>query len=229
MIEFDQRFKAKHLFQTKNMLKMNKTLKSVFKYLIEIVIVAFGVFLGVYYSNIDSAKKTKKDKEKSLSLIISELKLNQELLQEQILYHESIRVQMDSIVPTISEEQLNATLTQTQFEKMEIKGWNGINFARLQKIAFESAKTTGVIREFDIELIQKLSKVYYFHDDYVDFGTSLLNNTIKINSSMRISDFFGTIHLMTTDLLGLEKRLSETLENTLTELKMQQENIDANQ
>ena len=112
-----------------------------------------------------------------------------------------------------------SNFTEAEFKHIEIKGWTGFNFARLQKTAFETAKTSGLIKEFDIELVQKLSDIYYFQDLYVDFGTSILNKAIGINSSMKIADLIGTIRLMTSDLLGLEKQLATKLENALTELK----------
>lgn len=198
---------------------MNKTLKSILKYFVEIIIVAFGVFLGVYYSNINADNKTKIEKQKSLNLIIKELELNKKLLEDHISYHKNIRTEMDSIVPTLSEKELYSNFTEAEFKRIEIKGWTGFNFARLQKTAFETAKTSGLIKEFDIELVQKLSDVYYFQDVYVDFGTSILNKAIGINTSMKIADLIGTIRLMTSDLLGLEKELSTKLEKTLTELK----------
>ncbi|NQZ45154.1 MAG: hypothetical protein HRT65_12660 [Flavobacteriaceae bacterium] len=202
---------------------MNKTLKSILKYFVEIIIVAFGVFLGVYYSNVNADNKTKIEKQKSLNLIIKELELNKKLLEDHISYHKNIRTEMDSIVPTLSEKELYSSFTEAEFKRIEIKGWTGFNFARLQKTAFETAKTSGLIKEFDIELVQKLSDVYYFQDVYVDFGTSILNKAIGINTSMKIADLIGTIRLMTSDLLGLEKELSTKLEKTLAELKTLQE------
>ena len=126
---------------------------------------------------------------------------------------------MDSIVPGLSVEKLNSNFTESELKDIEIKGWTGFNFARLQKTAFESTKTSGLMKEFDIELIQKLSDIYYFNDTYIDFGQSILNKAISINSSMKIVDLIGTIRLMTSDLLGLEKELTEKLKKTLTELK----------
>ena len=198
---------------------MNKTLKSILKYLIEIVIVAFGVFLGVYYSNVNADNKTQKEKNKSISLIISELENNEGLIKEYIKYHENIKIEMDSIVPSLSENELYSDFTRSEFKHFEIKGWKGFLFARLQRTAYESAKTSGVIKEFDIELIQKLSDVYNFQDMYTDFGTSILDKAIGINSSMKLMDFIGTVELMTSDLLGTEKALFEKLEKNITELK----------
>ena len=198
---------------------MNNTLKSILKYLIEILIVAFGVFLGVYYSNINADKKTQKEKNKSINLIINELEINKELLKEHIEYHKKIKIEIDSIIPTLSNKELYADFTRSKFKHFEIKGWEGILFARLQKTAYESTKTSGVIKEFDIEIIQKLSDIYNFQDTYIDFGTSILNKAIGINSSMKLWDLIGTIELMTSDLLGIEKTLLKKLNKNTEELK----------
>ena len=205
-------------------MKISKTFKSILKYFIEIAIVAFGVFLGVYYSNINADNKTQKEKEKSFNLIIKELELNKELLKQHITYHEKIKIEMDSIVPSLSEKKMYSSFTESEFKHMEIKGWTGFNFARLQKTAFESTKTSGLMKEFNIELVQKLSDIYYFQDTYVDFGQSILNKAIGINSSMKTIDFIGTIRLMTSDLLGLENELTEKLDKTIIELKKSQNN-----
>lgn len=207
---------------TKN--RMNKTFKSILKYIIEIIIVAFGVFLGVYYSNVNADKKTLKEKNKSLTLIVKELELNKKLLEDHISYHEKIKIEMDSIVPSLSIKQMSSDFTESEFKHMKIKGWRGFLFARLQKTAFESTKASGLIKEFDIELLQKLSDIYYLQNTYVDFGNSILNKAIDINSSMKMADLIGTIRLMTSDLLGLEKELSKKTEKVITELKTSHNN-----
>ncbi len=198
---------------------MNKTLKSILKYIIEILIVAFGVFLGVYYSNINTDNKTQKEKNKSIDLIISELVFNKELLEEHIEYHEKIKIEIDSIIPTLSEKELYSDFTRSKFKHFEIKDWQGFRFARLQKTAYETTKTSGVIKEFDIELIHKLSDIYNFQYTYIDFGTSILDKAIGINSSMKLWDLIGTIKLMTSDLLGIEKVLLDKLNKNIAELK----------
>ncbi len=198
---------------------MNKTVKNILKYLIEIIIVAFGVFLGVYYSNVNAENKTKKEREKSLSLIIGELETNQQLLKRDIGYHETIKIEIDSIIPSLSDKDMYSSFVESEFKHNEIDGWTGFHFSRLQKTAFESAKTSGIIKDYDIELIQKLSNIYNFQDTYIGFGESILNKAIETNSSTKVVDFIGIIELMTSDLLSVEKQLSKELEKTITELK----------
>lgn len=197
---------------------MNKTLKSALRYAIEIVIVAFGVFLGVYYSNLNAAEKTDKEKEKSISLIVQELENNQRLLLKDIEYHEGIKEALDSIFPSLSEEDLYTNFLQSSFKHEAIDGWKGFVYSRLQQTAFESAKTTGIIREFDLELVQKLSNIYHFQNTYIGFGESILDKAFQTNSDTKVVDFIGIIQLMTSDLLSAEKQLVMELERTLKDL-----------
>ncbi|SNR15895.1 hypothetical protein [Tenacibaculum jejuense] len=193
--------------------------KTILRYLAELLIVAFGVFLGVYYSNINNDNKALKEKEKSISLIISELEINKELLEEQIAYHKIIKTEIDSIIPSLTEAKMNLEFTPYALKDLEIKGWKGFLYGRLQKTAYESTKTSGVIKEFDIELIQKLTDTYNFQETYLELGTSILDKAISINSSMKLMDFLATIKLMTSDLLGTEKSLLKKLEKNISELK----------
>ena len=198
---------------------MHKNTKRILKYFIEIIIVGFGVFLGVFFSNLNAENKTKKEKEKSFSLIIEELVLNKQLLKEQIAYHEHIKIKIDSITKNLSTEEKYSSFMESKIHHIDIEGWTGFNFARLQKTAFETSKTIGIIKEFDIELIQELSSIYYFQDLYTDFGKSILNKAIDTSSSTRVIDFFGLIKLMTSDLLGIEKQLFTKLDKTINQLK----------
>ena len=199
---------------------MKKVVKNIVKYLIELVIVAFGVFLGVYFSTINTEKKTKADKTKSLEIIVSELEYNQKLLTESINYHDGLIVQIDSI-EEYSSFPMTATMGEmdSEFLLNKIKGWKGFEFARLQTTAFEGTKISGILKEFNIELIQKISISYESQETYIDFGTSLFNKAISMDSSTKVVDVIGLIDLMTYDLLTMEEKLNLELKNTISELK----------
>ncbi len=199
---------------------MNTTTKSIIKYLVEIIIVAFGVFLGVYFSNVNADNKTKIEKAKSLSIIVKELEHNQKLLEKHIDYHENIKVQIDSVSNYVNEKDKYSSFTTSTFKHNELKGWNGFLYARLENTAFESAKISGVMKEYDIELIQEISRIYTMQQTYVDFGSSILNKAFQTNSNTKVVDFIGIIELMTSDLLMLEKKLFARLKNNIADLKL---------
>lgn len=197
---------------------MNKNLKTVLKFLIEIIVVAFGVFLGIYYNNINTNNKIKEEKIESINLIIEEIDLNRLLIERNIEYHENIKLEIDSLFPHLSEKELNMNLTQSKFNHNDIKGWTGFSYARLQNTAYETAKISGIIKEFDLEQVQRLSQLYSMQSVYMDFGGLIQNEAIRLNSSMKTWDLIRLIELMTSDLLGTEKQLLSEIEATQVSL-----------
>ncbi len=199
---------------------MNKNIKVVLKYFIELIIVAFGVFLGFYLSNISADRNTQVEKEKTLQLIVKELENNQKLLEPHIKYHEKIKHQIDSLIPALSEKDMQSFyIGNKHFRHDKIKGWKGLQYAQLENIAFEVAKISGIIREYDIELIQNISSVYNHQKRYTDLGALITKKASEFNSSSKVADVIGTIELMSMDLLYAEKRLNKQLETTIDSLK----------
>ena len=130
---------------------MKKQTKRIFKYLIEFLIVVSGVFLGVYASEIQSQKKITKEKEKSISYIIEELSNNKTSLTKSIKYHQLIKIESDSIGEIFNQEDLFKNYIGNKiFRHDQIKGWEGIKIANLESTAFEAAKISGIIKEYEI-------------------------------------------------------------------------------
>ncbi len=63
---------------------MKKLGAKISKYSVELLIVAFGVFLGTYVGEWKSNQRTKKNTAKSVNFIIEELKANSQSLSEAI-------------------------------------------------------------------------------------------------------------------------------------------------
>ncbi|WP_299256934.1 hypothetical protein [uncultured Aquimarina sp.] len=199
---------------------MKKTTKNVFKYLLEFLIVAFGVFLGIYVSEQENKKKIKGEREKSVNYILEELNDNKNSLEKSISYHQLIKIQIDSIVPTFNEKDLyEAYWGNKKFKHNQIVGWNGIRLANLEDTAFEGAKISGIIQGYNIELIHNISKIYNQQKKYTEFGTSIFNKMININSSTKIIDIFSSIKLITTDLLLNEKQLLDNIKKAENNIK----------
>ena len=183
------------------------------KYLIELLIVVFGVFFGVYASEIQSEKRTKKEKEKSINYIIEELRGNKEKLGATIGYHKLIRNALDSIAVNLNQKDFFKIYIGNEiFKHNEIKGWKGVQIANLESTAFEAAKISGIIKEYDIGFIRDVSKIYSYQEEYLEFGNSILQRMININSSSKVIDAFSSIELMTHDLVNYEEAIFEEIE-----------------
>jgi len=196
---------------------MKKNTKRILKYTIEFLIVAFGVFLGIYVSEKQNEHKITLEKENSINYIFEELENNRVSLKKSIKYHELIDAQIDSITPTLSKKDLFANYVENEkFKHSTIKGWSGIRLANLDDTAFETAKINGIIKEYDLKFIQNISKIYKAQEVVIEFGESILTKMINTNSSTKVVDVLGAIDLLTTDLLSNEKALLEAIEKVQT-------------
>lgn len=189
-------------------------------YLAELVIVAFGVFLGLYANELQSNRRIKLEKEKSINFIVQELKKNRKKLEQSYTYHGGIKIQLDSIARVLSRSDLFLTYFGNQkFKHDQIKGWNGVQNANIDDTAFEATKISGIIKEFPIQEIQRISEIYKFQNEYSDIGKSILNKMINFNSETKISDVFGSIDLITSDLKNYEKSLIRQIDQTISLLE----------
>ena len=171
-------------------------------------------------SAIQSDKKLKTEKEKSQNYILEELQKNKESLEKSIAYHQAIKIELDSIYPTLNEEDFfKVYFGNDKFRFNTIKGWKGTYVAQIDNTAFEGAKLSGIIKEYNIESLQSISAVYNSQNRYNDFGNSILTRMMSLSANTKVVDVFGTIEIMTTDLLDFEKSLLQKIEKTENDLK----------
>jgi hypothetical protein len=127
---------------------------------------------------------------------------------------------MDSITKVLTEKDLlQPYIGNRIFRHDRIRGWSGVRNANLDDTAFEAAKISGIIQEFDFKIIQKISEVYKFQKEYTEFGNSILKKMINFNSSSKVSDVLGSIDLMANDLRNYENSLIVAIEKIQTEIK----------
>lgn len=198
-------------------------IRTISKYFIEFLIVAFGVYLGVYAGEKQSEKKTYEKKEKSLTFIIEELENNKAKLDSAYAYHQSIELEFDANRNKVKEsDYLKPYIGNTVFKHTEIKGWKGLGYANLNDTAFEAAKISGIIQEFDFETVQAISEVYNYQKEYADFANSLLQKILNFDSSTTVVDIMSVIDQMGSDLKNFEFTLKESISNLVSQLKSEE-------
>ena len=198
---------------------MKKNKKNIIKYLIEFLIVACGVFLGIYANERGNEKIVNTNKEKAIKNIIKELENNKKNLLNSIEYHQIIKVNLDSIIQTIPKETyLETYFKNNKFKFNKIKSWKGVRFAELDNTAFEVSKMSGTLQNMDIELIQEISKIYKKSKVLSEFQKSIHNRMINLNSETKTIDVIGSISIVTGDNLGMEKQLLIQLEQTIKKI-----------
>lgn len=205
----------------KNLKKSKRNLKRpILKYLIELTIVAFGVFLGMMVSEYKTNSKIKSNTTKSINLIVNELENNIQILNKNIQYHEEIKKGFDSLRTILSDEIAYSTyFANQQFRVERIPGWTGIGIARLENIAFESAKIGGIIQYLDIDEVKQISSAYQILEVNQRFGDNITEKLMAMNSASKVLDMIAILELLTNDYLYNEKFLVNKLKKTVEKLK----------
>ena len=203
------------------MIKNDIIKKNFVKYFIEFLIVAFGVFLGIYASERSNKNELNQNKEKTIKSIIQELELNKKSLQNSIEYHELIKVHFDTLLQKIPQESYPIPFIQNEeFNRFtKIKNWTGHGFSELESTAFDVAKMSGTLQNMDIELIQEISTIYNKLNILSGFEKSITDRMVLLSYETKTVDVIISIQLILGDNLGMEKRCSKQIEEAIERIK----------
>ena len=206
---------------------MKKIAANALKYLLELMIVAFGVFLGVYISEEKNQQKTDSNTRNAITQIISELNSNSNRLKSAISYHEKIGIELDSALGTLEKSDYNSIYFQnTKFNhNRSMPSWTGIKTVKLSSTIFESAKIGGVFQELNISTINLISSVYEFQNVYTDFSDATVDRFLELDSETKTGDVIQLLNRLSKyDILNMEKSLLKRIEKNVDELEKVLEN-----
>lgn len=194
--------------------------QDILKYFLELITVAFGVFLGIAVSEWNAQRNTNNQVEKTVNYIVNELELNVRNLDYAIEYHEQLKTNIDSIGKSIDKSAMNAPyFSNEQFKIYEIPGWSGPGIAYLEKSVYEGAKMGNILQELDIKTLQLVSKMYGRQENYEMMGKSTLDRLLSMDTNTKTLDVLGIVEMLVFDILPNEKRLKKQLERTISDLK----------
>ena len=200
--------------------KMKKSTKRILKYIIEFLIVAFGVFLGVFVSEWKSQKNVNKNTEKTLTFIIDEMNSNIEQFENTIEYQTNLMEDLDSLMEGLDNKDFEEVFYKNKkFRFNHLPSYQGLRFANLENIMYESAKINGVLQELNISTTQLIARLYQKQERYVSFGEQLNSKMLNINSESKVVDVLGIFELVQYDGINMGKWLLEELKNTKEELE----------
>lgn len=192
----------------------------IFKYLIELLIVAFGVVLGMYVSNWNAEIKTQKKADKTLEYLEEEIQTNINSLTKAIDYHTKLRATFDSIKGTWNDfDGMQPYFKNKTFKLPQIPGWKGPGMISMESSVFEGARMSNILQEFDLEQVHTLNKAYKAQENYSLITKEVVNKIFNIDSRSTLIDAIGVMEFLNYDILGNEKFLKDFLEQCLKKLK----------
>jgi len=201
-------------------LKIEIRLKDIIKYLIEALIVTFGVMLGLALTEHSSQKKIDKNTETALYQIIEELDDNILKFEKSIEYHLKMKIQIDSAYHTIKPEDLEKKYySYNKFKFHKLNGWFGVQTVDYEDVIFESAKINGVFQELNIETLKTISQAYSQMHNYGDFKKTFWDKFLSIDSKTTVMDIFSLLNTMKGDMINFEGQTLQILKKAEIELE----------
>ena len=190
------------------------------KYLFEILVVAFGVFLGIAVSEAVANNKQKRQTERSIVYIVKELRLNKEALETSISYHEKLKENFQQLTKDITEEELQEPYFKSRFAPFnKIEGWKGPSIPKMQNSMYEAAKTANIFQNLELEELQSVSKIYLRLNAFNEFLNIWWNRFLVIGADTKTMDVFINFNILFSDILQSEKNLKLELQNAIDQLE----------
>jgi hypothetical protein len=134
------------------------------KYLAEGFLIVFSVLFALLINKLFDDYKTLQKKEVALESIKKELNRNALIIKDWKARHVAMRDRLVSINEGNNDSIKNALLKNKYFDLGILTNQESLIDNTLTKTAWESAKSTGIVAEFEFETIEVLTQVYSLQD-----------------------------------------------------------------
>ncbi|WP_460219436.1 hypothetical protein [Psychroserpens sp. MEBiC05023] len=139
-------------------------MKYVKKYIAEGLLIVFSVLFALYINKVFDDYKTNQKKLIAFDSIQKELNRNSTIIANWKERHIKIRNRITEIIEGRNDSLKNELLKSNFLNLGVLTNNESLIDAIITNTAWESAKSTGIISEFDFETTQKLTHVYAMQD-----------------------------------------------------------------
>lgn len=179
------------------------------EYFVQIIIVIFGVFLGMMLNEWNSERKASKEQDFALEQILKEIEEHGNWLEKAIPYHNTITQVADSIVRN-SDNSILMRPFLINGGWRQIPQWKGTQIFPLHASAYESAKISNVLANIDSELLGQISAYYETINLYNRFCHHITETVFNTTSNTKFIDAIFILLVLKEDLMGYENSIQET-------------------
>lgn len=179
------------------------------EYLIQIIIVVFGVFLGMLLNEWNSDRKASKEQDFALEQILNEIEEHGKWLENKIPYHDTITHIADSIMGNSDKSTLMRPFLINGGWR-QIPQWKGTQIFPLHASAYESAKISNVLTNMDSELLGQITAYYETIDLHNQFCHHITETVFNTTSNTKFVDSISILLMLKEDLMGYEFTIQKT-------------------
>ncbi len=184
------------------------------EYLVELIIVLLGVWLGMLLSEWSSNERLKRDRKEALHGIKKELEIN---LRDARRLHEtrkSFLRAFDSLRKDLTEE----VMAENFFDRPMLErlpDWKGIGDYNPRHSMFDAAKSGNVLIGMDLELLEEISQVYNDQNDIYSIRNLYLEKFLNFDSETKYREAVVLIAQVRQDLWGTQMMMIGEYEETI--------------
>ena len=193
-------------------------MKKIRDYFLEGFLIVFSVLFALFIENYVENVKMQQQKKLALERIKMELKRNSKILSEWISLHQKISDRLAKSSSAENDSLKNALSKYNSFDFGVLSDGQQLVNTVLTNTAWETAKSTGIITEFDFEWIEHLTQVYALQNTVTN---KTLESIVQLYFDERSHDMkrldvtIKQLDILFHELVGEEKVLSTIYGDTL--------------
>lgn len=130
------------------------------KLFIEGLLIVFSVLFALFISQMVENQKARAQKEQALDYIYQELESNRGVLKRWVWKHGKIRDNLRQMVSDPDDSLRQILRSSETLDFGVISGGESLIDALLTETAWEAAKSTKVVSDFDFDLVQEFTRIY---------------------------------------------------------------------
>lgn len=197
------------------MLKFKK--EKISDYLLQLIMVILGVFLGMMASDWNASKSTEKNKKNLLLGLKSEINNNLKYLKSRkesdltVFFNslDSLSKSLKSNPEKLKEPFKNQTFTE------RVPNFPGLGRPQLDDAMFEATKYSNMLSNFDIELLKQLTKTYNLQYNIESTRNALDLKLAGIDSQTIYKDVLDLMWEVMESYFGSQYNLINEYEKTI--------------
>lgn len=197
-------------------------MQSLKKYFFEGILIVFSVLFALFIDNYAQRLKIEKQKKLAIERIKLELSQNQKIASGWLVHHGKILERIKNLMK-LPADSLKKEFSKDNYLTFELlTDGKSINNDLLSNTAWKTAKSTGIIEEFDFEQIESLTMMYEFQNILVGKTLYGIVNTYFERDSHEFENLDSTLKqflLRFKELTSQERFLLKIYEKTSQKLK----------
>lgn len=172
------------------------------KYLADGLLIVFSVLFALFINKLAENYQTSQERDVALSNIKQELELNHKAIQAWHSHHQQIQNRITAMLQGRNDSLISELKKYKTFNLGVLTQDKTLVESILSNTAWETAKSTGIISEFDFELIQRLTATYELQE-------TLTEKTLSGIVQLLFDQEFQDLSQLETNLVQLKLRFGE--------------------